>query len=58
MAYQTFKIPQKHSTTRLIGRLMDADFFGGQVSYFSLDMSQESVQCRLLVCQTDVRTTD
>ena len=29
MAYQTSKIPQKHSTTRLIGRLMDADFFGG-----------------------------
>jgi len=26
MAYQTSKIPQKHSTTRLIGRLMDADF--------------------------------
>jgi hypothetical protein len=28
MAYQTSKIPQKHSTTRLIGRLMDADFSG------------------------------
>jgi hypothetical protein len=28
MAYQTSKIPQKHSTARLIGRLMDADFSG------------------------------
>ena len=35
---------------------MDADFFLGQVSHFSLDMSRESVQ--LLFCQTDVRTTD
>ncbi len=29
MAYQTSKILQEHSTPRSIGRLMDADFFGG-----------------------------
>jgi len=28
MAHQTSKIPQKQSTPRSIGRLMDADFFG------------------------------
>ena len=28
MAYQPSKIPQKHSTPRLIARLMDADFSG------------------------------
>ena len=35
---------------------MDADFFGGHISYLSLRMSRESEQ--LLVWQTDVRTTD
>jgi hypothetical protein len=33
MAYQTSKVPEKHSTPRLIGRLMDADLFGGHVFY-------------------------
>jgi hypothetical protein len=56
MAHQTSKTAQKQSTPHFIGRLMDADFFGAQVFYFSLDMSRESEQ--LLVCQTDVRTPD
>jgi hypothetical protein len=47
---------QKQSTPHSIGRLMDADFFGDQVPYFSLDMVES--RCRLLVCQTYARTTD
>jgi phosphoribosyl-dephospho-CoA transferase len=58
MANQTSRTSQKQSTPHSIGRLMDADFFGGRVSYLSLDTSRESVQCRLLVCQTDARTTN
>jgi hypothetical protein len=56
MAYQTSRILQEHSTPRSIGRLMDADFFGGHVFYFSLHMSREWEQ--LLVWQTDARATD
>jgi hypothetical protein len=33
MAYQTSKILQEHSTPRSIGRLMDADFFGGRQKF-------------------------
>jgi hypothetical protein len=53
MAHQTSKTSQKQSTPHSIGRLMDADFFGGQGFYFSLHIGRESEQ--FLGSQTDVR---
>jgi hypothetical protein len=44
MAHQTSKPSQKQSTPHSIGRLMDADFFGGQVFSFSLRVSRVSEQ--------------
>ena len=40
MANQASENQRKQTTPHIIGCLMDADFFGGQVSYFSLDMSR------------------
>jgi len=42
MAHQTSKTSQKQSTTHSIGRLMDADFFRGQVFSLSLRVSRVS----------------
>jgi len=42
-ANQTSRTSQSNQLHILLDALMDADFFGGQVSYFSLDMSRESV---------------
>jgi hypothetical protein len=44
MAHQTSKTSQKQSTPHSIGRLMDANFFGGQLFSFSLHVSRVSEQ--------------
>ena len=36
MAHQTSRTSQKQSAPHYVGRLMDVDFFGGQVFYFCM----------------------
>jgi len=48
MAHQTSNPSQKQSTPHSIGRLMDADLFGGQIFSYSLHVRRLSEQVLML----------